>query len=272
LLLGCLIEQSHGSKAEAAQAVRLEFPTFNGEDPEKWCSCAARYFDFYGTRDAQRLSISSLHMDGKADVWFREVNATHTVPRWDDFVQALLAQFSAPAKVEHLEEFRDEEEEQSDDEANPTLIPVPDPADDTKRTTNPATEPAEDPKHAKITAADPVDDSYHLFDEIPPRISKSFLERPFPDPAVPYVIILESINHTVSSLVPHNSNEDGVDFVVLKHRWRWKEEEDATRAGRGRRHCCLRSRARQETGGPRSRARGRRDLDRFRCFLCVFLF
>jgi hypothetical protein len=73
-------------EAEAAQAVRLEFPKFNGEDPKKWCSCAARYFDLYGTRDAQRLSISSLHMDGKTDVWFREVNATHTIPRWDDFV------------------------------------------------------------------------------------------------------------------------------------------------------------------------------------------
>jgi hypothetical protein len=109
-----------------------------------------------------------------------------------------------------------------------------------------------------IHIPDPVDDAYHLFDEIPPRIFESFLERPFPDPAVPNVIILEAINHTVSSLVPHNSYEDGVDFVVLKHRWRWKEEEDTTRAGRGRRHCCLRSRARQGAGGPRSRARGRR--------------
>jgi hypothetical protein len=35
---------------------------------------------------------------------------------------------------------------------------------------------------------------------------------------VPNVIILEAINHTVSSLVPKNSYEDGVDFVVLKHR------------------------------------------------------
>jgi len=135
------------------------------------------------------------------------------------------------------------------------IILRPDPIEDT---TNPAKEPAEDPKHAKITAADPVDDAYHLFDEIPPRISESFLERPFPDPAVPNVIILVAINHTVSSLVPQNSYEDGVDFLVLKHRWRWKEDEDTTRAGRGGRHCCRRSRARQGTGGPRSRAMGRR--------------
>jgi hypothetical protein len=67
-----------------------------------------------------------------------------------------------------------------------------------------------------------------------------------------------AINHTVSSLVPQNSYEDGVDFVVLKHRWRWKEEEDTTRAGRGGQHCCHPSRARQGTGGPRSRAMGRR--------------
>jgi hypothetical protein len=73
-------------EAEAAQTVRLEFPTFNGEDPEKWCCCAAQYFDFYGTRDAQRLSISSYHMDSEARVWFQEFNATQCVSRWDEFV------------------------------------------------------------------------------------------------------------------------------------------------------------------------------------------
>lgn len=57
------------------------------------------------------------------------------------------------------------------------------------------------------------------------------------------------------------SYADGLDIVALKHRWRWKhgeEEEDATRARRGGRHCYCRSRAGQGTGGPRSRAMGRR--------------
>jgi hypothetical protein len=44
------------------------------------------YFDFYGTRDAQRLSISSYHMDSEARVWFQEFNATQCVSRWDEFV------------------------------------------------------------------------------------------------------------------------------------------------------------------------------------------
>jgi hypothetical protein len=63
---------------------------------------------------------------------------------------------------------------------------------------------------------------------------------------------------TLSSFLSPYLPEVAVDFVVLKHRWRWKEEEDATRAGRGGRHCCRRSRARQGTGGLRSRAMGRR--------------
>lgn len=37
--------------------------------------------------------------------------------------------------------------------------------------------------------------------------------------------ILEASIRIVSSFVSQYSNEDGVDFVALKHRWRWKQME-----------------------------------------------
>jgi len=101
--------------------------------------------------------------------------------------------FSVPAEVENQEEFEKGEEEKRDEEAT-----------------------------------DLVGDTYHLLNEIPqPKNSESLMEKPFSDPAVPNVIILEAINHTVSSFLSPYLTEIAVVLVVLKHRWRWKEEEDA---------------------------------------------
>jgi hypothetical protein len=72
---------------------RLEFPRFDGDDPETWCCRAEQFFDFYETPDAQRLSISAFHMDSKALVWFQELKASNTVSSWLDFVEAIQIRF-----------------------------------------------------------------------------------------------------------------------------------------------------------------------------------
>jgi hypothetical protein len=130
--------------------VWLELPHFNGDDPKTWCDRASQFFDFYGTLDSHRLSISSFHMDDKADDWFQELNATHSASQWADFVQALQARFSAPEKVEDLAEVEDNEEEQR---------------------------VAEGPKHSTNTATDLVVIAYHLSYVFPPRISKYLKEQ-----------------------------------------------------------------------------------------------
>jgi hypothetical protein len=117
------LEESSSGDGCKPKIVQLKFPRFDGEDPEKRCCSASQYLDFYGTPDAQRLSISSYHMDGKARVWFREWNATQSVSRWDEFVEAIKAWFSALENVENLEQVKDEDEEKRDDEANHTIIP-----------------------------------------------------------------------------------------------------------------------------------------------------
>jgi TolA-binding protein len=63
-------EGSSSNDGLKPKIVRWEFPHFDGEDPEMLCCRAEQFFDYYGTPDAQRLSICSFHMDGKAMVWF----------------------------------------------------------------------------------------------------------------------------------------------------------------------------------------------------------
>lgn len=45
------------------------------------------------TPDAQRLSISAFHMDGKALVWFQELKASNEVSSWTDFVLVIQIRF-----------------------------------------------------------------------------------------------------------------------------------------------------------------------------------
>jgi hypothetical protein len=190
------------------------------------------------------------------------------VTTWDEFVRILHTRYSVPEKVEEHDNFKNEDEEKEDDAATQTVTPesVQDPIEDTKQIITPEPDPAEATQHKIIPTTNPAQDTNHIQipepvqagnigqTEIPatsplipkPKTSESIVEMSFSDQRVPIVVLSQS------------STTDAVDVVLLKHRWRWKEDEDTTRAGRGGRHCCRRSRARQGTGGPRSRAMGRR--------------
>jgi hypothetical protein len=48
-----------------AKTVRMDFPRFDGEDPEKWSYCAEQFFKFYNTPANHHISISSFHVDDK---------------------------------------------------------------------------------------------------------------------------------------------------------------------------------------------------------------
>jgi len=82
---------------------RLEFPRFDGDDPETWCCWAEQFFEFYETPDAQRLSISAFHMDGKALVWFQELKASNTVSSWLDFIEAIQIRFGQGSDNDPME-------------------------------------------------------------------------------------------------------------------------------------------------------------------------
>jgi hypothetical protein len=71
------------------KSVRLDFPLFDGEDPETWCCRAEQFFEYYSTPMGHRLSISSFHMDGKALVWFRELRASNPAISWAEFVRSM---------------------------------------------------------------------------------------------------------------------------------------------------------------------------------------
>lgn len=55
------------------RSVRLDFSKFDGEDPVVWLYKARQFFSFYHTQPQDKLLLASYYMEGKALVWFQEL-------------------------------------------------------------------------------------------------------------------------------------------------------------------------------------------------------
>jgi hypothetical protein len=86
-------EGNNSGEGFQTRTIRLDFHQFDGEDLETWWCHAAQFFDFYGTLDVQRLSISSFQMESKALVWFQELKASKCVANWEEFGRAMQIRF-----------------------------------------------------------------------------------------------------------------------------------------------------------------------------------
>jgi hypothetical protein len=85
--------ETTGGDAFQTRPLRLEFPRFDGEDPEGWCYQASQFFDYYNMPDSQRFTISSFNMEGKALVWFQELRNGNNLTTWNEFLKAIQTRF-----------------------------------------------------------------------------------------------------------------------------------------------------------------------------------
>lgn len=81
------------SKKEEKQFMRLEMPTFNGEDPLEWTFKAERYFSMNHYEEAERMEAVAVCMEGKALNWFQWVESQGLIHSWTEFKTALVARF-----------------------------------------------------------------------------------------------------------------------------------------------------------------------------------
>ncbi|KAF5480441.1 hypothetical protein F2P56_001190 [Juglans regia] len=79
--------------------VRLDFPVFDGEDPHAWLYKIKQFFIFHNTLPEHRLRLVSIHMAGKALIWFQGLDESGLLGEWEEFVHALLICFG-PCSLE----------------------------------------------------------------------------------------------------------------------------------------------------------------------------
>lgn len=49
---------------------KVEFPSFDGNDPKGWIKKCTRYFTLCKISDDQKANLASLHLKGIAETWF----------------------------------------------------------------------------------------------------------------------------------------------------------------------------------------------------------
>ncbi|KAL0429975.1 UNVERIFIED_CONTAM: hypothetical protein Sradi_0623500 [Sesamum radiatum] len=67
-------EFSGGSQGRFPSISKLEFPKFNGDDPRGWIRKCQWYFQtVYTIPEDQKVSLASVHFEGKAELWFQGI-------------------------------------------------------------------------------------------------------------------------------------------------------------------------------------------------------
>ncbi|KAK0572834.1 hypothetical protein LWI29_037947 [Acer saccharum] len=77
-----------------SRSVRLDFPTYDGEDdPLEWLFRVEQFFIYHNTSSAQRLLIVSFHLKGPALHWYKLLETDQAITSWEAFSRALTLRF-----------------------------------------------------------------------------------------------------------------------------------------------------------------------------------
>ncbi|VFQ93324.1 unnamed protein product [Cuscuta campestris] len=84
---------------------KLEFPSFNGSNPRNWVKKCTRYFNLCKIPENQKMDVASIHLTGKAEVWFASYIAVKKRVEWDDFIIDVCGRFKEELDSKLVEEF-----------------------------------------------------------------------------------------------------------------------------------------------------------------------
>ena len=73
------IQDEHREENFRAPAPKIEFPTFNGENPKLWQQQCETYFEVFRVHPSLRTSYAALGFQGNAALWFQSVEAAGRV-------------------------------------------------------------------------------------------------------------------------------------------------------------------------------------------------
>jgi hypothetical protein len=79
------------------KSVKLDFPRFDGQNVLNWIFKAEQFFDYHNTPDADRLVISSVHLDQDVVPWFQMIQRSNPFRSWQEFTRALELDFGPSA-------------------------------------------------------------------------------------------------------------------------------------------------------------------------------
>jgi hypothetical protein len=84
------------------RSVKVDFPKFD-VDPLVWIYKANKFFYYHRTPYNQRLILASIHMEGKALVWYQDMDMSSYLPNWTVLTQSLMQRFGPSAYDDPME-------------------------------------------------------------------------------------------------------------------------------------------------------------------------
>ncbi|KAJ4802427.1 polyprotein [Rhynchospora pubera] len=84
-------------------APRLEFPTFNGNNPRGWLYKCEKFFQMAQIPERLKLEVATMHMQGKAETWVQGVVRDGMF--WEEFAQEVIDRFEPKTTMGLVGEF-----------------------------------------------------------------------------------------------------------------------------------------------------------------------
>ncbi len=92
-------------RGEGLRKPKIDFPKFGGGDPYEWLDKADQYFDVYDIPRADRVTLASFHLEGRASRWWRWIRALYEKEGrrlgWTAFMDEFMKQWGPSPVVNH---------------------------------------------------------------------------------------------------------------------------------------------------------------------------
>jgi len=74
---------------------KMQFPTFDGENPKIWIDNCENYFTIYTIPERLWVTTASMHLQGNAAMWWQAYKQTHRKISWKDFCSTVQSKFGS---------------------------------------------------------------------------------------------------------------------------------------------------------------------------------
>nr|CAD1843416.1 unnamed protein product [Ananas comosus var. bracteatus] len=98
-------EEHQGRFQHHIPYLRLEFPTFQGEEPREWSSHCEQYFRIYQVPELQWVEIATMHFTGRAHRWKEGYLIDKPDITWEELVEAVCRRFDGSDLGRMIREF-----------------------------------------------------------------------------------------------------------------------------------------------------------------------
>jgi hypothetical protein len=83
----------------------MDFPRFDGSNPEEWLRLTEKYFGMVYVPETAKFDYAQLYITGRADTWLRNSGVLEEELTWKQFCEVVVQRFNSGSSYEAVEEF-----------------------------------------------------------------------------------------------------------------------------------------------------------------------